>query len=150
MSAFETPAQLIGHDGQELGTSDWLTVDQTRIDGFVEHTGDHQSIHVDVERANEGPFGAPVAHRYLTLSLAPVLLQQIVDVGNVPAAVSYGLNRVRFPAPVLGRGSRIRGHVSLVSATQTADNIKAAFGLDVEIEGGARPALVAEVVVLYS
>lgn len=149
MSQFQTPDDLLSSTGQDLGISDWLTIDQSRIDGFAELTGDRQWIHVDVERAKRGPFGAPIAHGYLTLSLAPVFLQEVVSVSNVGAAVNYGLNKVRFPAPVVV-GSRLRGHVSLLSAARKATGVEAVFGLTVEIDNHTRPALVAEPVVLYS
>jgi acyl dehydratase len=99
-SRFAGPTQLLERAGADLGTSDWLLVDQDRIDAIADVTGDHQWIHVDAERAKAGPVGTTVAHGYLTLALAPVLLQQVVVVDGVNAVVNYGLNRVRFPAPV--------------------------------------------------
>ncbi len=148
-SRFAGPAQLLEHVGADLGTSDWVRVDQDRIDAFAEVTGDHQWIHVDAERAKAGPFGTTVAHGYLTLALAPVLLQQVVVVEGVNAVVNYGLNRVRFPAPV-PVGARLRGRVTLASAAPRGPAIEAAFALTVEIESNPRPACVAELVVLYS
>jgi len=148
-SRFAGPAQLLERVGADLGTSDWVLVDQERIDAFADVTGDHQWIHVDAERAKAGPFGTTVAHGYLTLALAPVLLQQVVVVDGVNAVVNYGLNRVRFPAPV-PVGARLRGHVALAAAVQRGPAIEAAFGLTVEIDGNPRPACVAELVVLYS
>jgi acyl dehydratase len=145
----ETPSTLADHIGEQLGASDWITIDQARINGFADVTEDHQWIHVDVERAAGGPFGTTIAHGYLTLSLAPVILGQVVKIDKVTAGVNYGLNKVRFPAPV-PVGSRVRGHVSLVSAKPRGESIEAAFGLTVEIEGAERPACVAEAVVLYS
>jgi acyl dehydratase len=149
MTHFSAPSDLFGKDGTELGTSDWLVIDQNRINGFADDTDDHQWIHVDVKRAKNGPFGTTIAHGYLTLSLAPAMLQQVVLVDNVQAAVNYGLNRVRFPAPV-PVDSRVRGTVSLVGATQKGAAVEAVFGLTVEIEGSTRPACVAEVVVLFT
>ena len=146
---FANPAQLLERTGKQLGTSDWVAIDQELINGFADITGDHQWIHIDVVRAASGPFGTPVAHGYLTLALAPVLLQQVVTVDGVNAVVNYGLNRVRFPAPV-PVDSRVRGHVTLVSASRRGDAIEAVFGLTVEIDGASRPACVAELVVLYS
>jgi adenylate kinase len=146
---FANPSQLLEQAGKQLGTSDWVLIGQDRIDGFADITGDHQWIHVDVIRAASGPFGTTVAHGYLTLALAPVLLQQVVTVEGVNAVVNYGLNRVRFPAPV-PVGSRVRGHVTLVSASRRGDAVEAVFALTVEIDGGSRPACVAELVVLYS
>ena len=147
-TTFANPSALIGQPG-DLGTSDWIPVEQSRIDGFADATGDHQWIHVDRERAKAGPFGTTIAHGYLTLSLAPVMLAQVVDVANVTAAVNYGLNKVRFPAPV-HVDSRVRGHVSLISAAARKSSVEAVFGLTVEIEGSQRPACVAELVVLYT
>ncbi|HEY4456912.1 MAG TPA: MaoC family dehydratase [Pseudonocardiaceae bacterium] len=149
MLHLENPSTLADHIGEQLGTSDWITIDQARINGFADVTEDHQWIHVDIERANAGPFGTTIAHGYLTLSLAPVILGQVVKIDNINAGVNYGLNKVRFPAPV-PVGSRVRGHVSLVSAKPRGESIEAVFGLTVEIEGTERPACVAEAVVLYS
>jgi acyl dehydratase len=143
------PKQLLDHSGAPLGTSDWLRIDQARINGFADDTDDHQWIHVDAERAKSGPFRTTIAHGYLTLSLAPAMLQQVIVVDDVQAAVNYGLNKVRFPAPV-PVDSRVRGSVTLNSGTQRGDAIEAVFGLTVEIEGGTRPACVAELVVLYT
>lgn len=145
---FASPQALIGQPGP-LGTSDWIAIDQNRINSFAECTGDHQWIHVDVERAKSGPFGTTVAHGMLTLSFAPMFLEQAVQIREVTAAVNYGLNKVRFTAPV-PVDSRLRGHVSLVSATPKGKFVEAVFGLTVEVEGQERPACVAEMVVLYS
>jgi acyl dehydratase len=148
MTTFDYPAVLLESSG-ELGVSDWLTIDQARINGFADTTDDHQWIHVDPDRARCGPFGTTIAHGYLTLSLAPWMLAQVVTVGGVQAAVNYGLNNVRFPAPV-PVDARVRGHVSLVSATSRGAGVEAVFGLTVEIDGTERPACVAELVVLYT
>ncbi|HZC54305.1 MAG TPA: MaoC family dehydratase [Mycobacterium sp.] len=149
MTRFASPADLLDSAGSVLGTSDWLLIDQQRINHFADTTGDHQWIHVNADRANGGPFGATIAHGYLTLSLAPVLLQQVVTVEGARAVVNYGLNKVRFPAPVIV-DSRVRGSATLVSAATRGDAIEAVYGLSVEIEGGTRPACIAELVVLYS
>jgi acyl dehydratase len=133
--------------GRELGTSDWVTVDQSRIDQFAVCTGDHQWIHVDVERAKrEGPFGGPIAHGYLTLSLVAAML---MEVGVIPpdaaTGLNYGLDKVRFLAPVKA-GARVRARVTLVSA-QPQDGRRVLLKLDcrLEIEGEAKPAVIAEV-----
>jgi acyl dehydratase len=149
MVRFDHPKALLDHPAEALGTSDWLQIDQSRINGFADDTDDHQWIHVDTELAKAGPFGTTIAHGYLTLSRAPRMLQDVVAVDNVPAAVNYGLNKVRFPAPV-PVDSRVRGVVSLVSATTRGDSVEAVFGLSVETEGASRPACVAELVVLYT
>jgi len=133
--------------GRELGTSDWVTVDQPRIDQFAACTGDHQWIHVDVERARrEGPFGGPIAHGYLTLSLVAAML---MEVGVIPpdaaTGLNYGLDKVRFLAPVKA-GARVRARVTLISA-QPQDGGRVLLKLDckLEIEGEAKPAVIAEV-----
>lgn len=132
--------------GKELGTSQWVTVDQGRINEFARSTGDHQWIHVDVERAKkESPFGAPVAHGYLTLSL---LADASMNVGVVPkdavAALNYGLDKVRFLAPVKA-GSRLRTHITLTEVKDQAGGRKLVKLLNtIEIEGQAKPALIAE------
>jgi acyl dehydratase len=149
MHRFENPAALAGEAGATLGTSEWITVDQGQVDGFADVTGDHQWIHVDPVRAKEGPFGTTIAHGYLTLAMAPVVLGQVVEVGEVQAAVNYGLNKVRFPSPV-PVGSRVRGHVSLVSATPRGESVEAVFSMTLEVEGSSRPGCVAEMVVLYT
>jgi len=133
--------------GRELGTSDWIVVDQARIGQFADCTGDHQWIHVDVERATrEGPFGGPIAHGYLTLSLVAAMLMEI---GIIPpdasTGLNYGLDKVRFLAPVKA-GARVRARVALISA-QPQDGGRMLLKLDckLEIEGEAKPAVIAEV-----
>jgi len=133
--------------GRELGTSDWVTVDQPRIDQFAACTGDRQWIHVDVERARrEGPFGGPIAHGYLTLSLVAAMLMEIgVIPPDAASGLNYGLDKVRFLAPVKA-GARVRARVALMSA-QPQDGGRVLLKLDckLEIEGEAKPAVIAEV-----
>jgi acyl dehydratase len=129
--------------GQELGVSDWLTVDQARIDAFAHATGDHQWIHVDPVRAAAGPFGATVAHGFLTLSLLPMLFETGFAVADVRMGINYGLNKVRFPAPVRV-GSRLRGRFKLSSFELIEGGAQMVVESTVEIEGGAKPACVAE------
>ncbi|MCP2325303.1 acyl dehydratase [Hamadaea flava] len=131
--------------GSVLGHSDWLTVDQERIDRFAEATGDSQWIHVDPERAAAGPFGTTIAHGYLTLSLLPVLVGPLVRVDGVRMAVNYGLNKVRFPAP-LPVNSRVRAEVKLVEVTDVAGGAQLVSVVTVEREGGDKPVCVAETV----
>jgi acyl dehydratase len=131
---------LVGH---ELGVSDWITVDQGRIDLFAQATGDHQWIHVDVERAKAGPFGAPVAHGFLTLSLLPEMAAHAFDVDDVRMGVNYGLNRVRFPAPVPA-GGRLRGRFKLLSYEPIQGGAQLVVEVTMELEGSAKPACVAE------
>ena len=111
------PADLLGMVGQEIGTGEWHAITQHQVNIFADATHDHQWIHVEPERAAKGPYGGPIAHGYLTLSFCPVFLDDVLKIDAVTAAVNYGVNRVRFPAPV-PVGSRIRGHVRLVSAEQ--------------------------------
>ena len=133
--------------GEHLGHSDWLEIDQKRIDLFAEATGDHQWIHVDPERAKDGPYGKTIAHGYLTLSLLPVLGTQIFSLEGLKMKVNYGSNKVRYPAPVLV-GSRIRAGAEVKSLERTAKGANLVVGYTIEIEGGERPALVAETVVV--
>ncbi len=136
--------------GQALGTSGWHVVDQARIDAFADATGDHQWIHVDPDRAASGPFGTTIAHGFLTLSLAPLLLGEIYAVGGVRMGVNYGLNRVRFPAPVPS-GSRVRGSGELAEVTEVDGGVQLVVRLTVEAEGVAKPVCVADSVVrLYA
>ena len=132
-----------------FGHSTWHQITQEQVNLFAEATGDHQWIHVDPERGRTGPFGTTIAHGYLTLSLAPVFLTEILQVDNVQMALNYGLNKVRFPAPV-PVGSRVRASLQLVSAQERSGGaIEAALQMTCEVEGSERPACVAELVVLY-
>ncbi|MGC0422650.1 MaoC family dehydratase [Embleya sp. AB8] len=143
MRVFENVTEVLAAKGEALGTSDWLTVDQERIDTFAAATGDHQWIHVDVERAKDGPFGTTIAHGYLTLSLIPVLAADLVTVRGVRMGVNYGSDKVRFPAPVPA-GARIRDHAVLVDAVETAQGVRLTVRHTIEIEGVAKPACVAD------
>jgi acyl dehydratase len=137
-----------GLAGQDLGTGDWLQITQERIDAFADATDDHQWIHVDVERAKNGPFGATIAHGFLTLSLLPSLTRGTTRVEGIRMAINYGLNRVRFPAPVRA-GSRIRAKVKNVSVVDVEGGVQVVNEVTVEIEGEAKPACVAEQVARY-
>jgi acyl dehydratase len=145
MKHFPRLADLERLVGQEIGTSDWLTVDQARIDRFAEATGDDQWIHVDPELAATGPFGATVAHGFLTLSLLPVLFRTAFAIDDVRMGVNYGLNKVRFPNPVRV-GSRVRGHFRLVDAAPIDGGLQLTVQATIEIEGESKPACVAETV----
>ncbi len=132
--------------GQHMGYSEWVTVTQEQVDQFAEATGDHQWIHVDPERAKkESPFGGPIAHGYLTLSLVPSLLPQIVDMQGFRMGVNYGTEKVRFPSPV-PVGARVRAGATLAAATPFDGGIQVAIDVTIEIEGGTKPAMVATVV----
>ena len=135
--------------GQRLGPGEWLSIPQERVNGFADATLDHQWIHVDVERARaESPFGGPIAHGYLTLSLLPHLLGQLVDVTGVKATINYGLNRLRYPAPVRV-GSRVRLGVTVAGVEEIRGGLQCQLDCTVEVEGGDKPALVAEVLFRY-
>jgi acyl dehydratase len=142
---FETPRDMPGVVGQTFGPTDWLLVDQARIDLFAEATGDHQWIHVDPERAKTGPFGGTIAHGYLTLSLTNLFLPQLIEVRGISMGINYGLDKVRFPSVVLA-GTRIRGRGELISATEIAGGIQSIIRLSVDVEGGEKPACVAEAI----
>jgi len=131
--------------GQDIGCSDWLTVDQARIDLFAQATGDHQWIHTDPQRAAAGPFGATVAHGYLTLSLVPLMAETAFAIDDVTMAVNYGLNRVRFMAPVKA-GSRLRCHFRLLDHAPLDGGAQLTVQVSIEIDGEAKPACVAETV----
>ncbi|HET7067113.1 MAG TPA: MaoC family dehydratase [Nocardioides sp.] len=139
--------QLAGMTGEDLGTSDWLLIDQERVNAFADATGDHQWIHVDVERAASGPFGGTIAHGYLTLSLIPYLGAQVFSLETPGAKLNYGVNKVRFPSP-LPVGSRIRSHVTMGEVTDLPAGRQLTLRHTIEIDGGAKPACVAETVVL--
>ncbi|MEW2401305.1 MaoC family dehydratase [Streptomyces sp. NPDC046862] len=127
--------------GSDLGASEWIEVTQERIDTFADATGDHQWIHVDPEKAKEGPFGAPIAHGYLTLSLFIPLFTELLDVEGVSTKVNYGLNKVRFPSPVKV-GSKIRLVGKLDSVEDVPGGVQITVDGTIEIEGGAKPAAV--------
>ena len=142
-------SQLGGLVGRELAVSDWLEVAQGRINAFADATGDHQWIHVDPERARtETPFGATIAHGFLTLSLLSALMRDAVRVDGPRMTLNYGLNRVRFVSPVPS-GSRIRARVALAAIDDRGDSIQATWGVTIEREGGDKPAVVAEWIVRY-
>ena len=129
--------------GRQLGSSDWVDITQEQVNRFAEATGDHQWIHVDPERARkESPFGGPIAHGYLTLSLIPSLLPQIIEISGFRMGVNYGTEKVRFPSPV-PVGSRVRAGATLQSATPIDGGIHMEIVVTVEIEGGSKPAMVA-------
>ncbi|MGH9300167.1 MAG: MaoC family dehydratase [Acidimicrobiales bacterium] len=143
---FDGIASLRAKVGEHIGYSDWHVVTQEQVNLFADATGDHQWIHVDPERATkESPFGGPVAHGYLTLSLAPVLLGQIYSVSGVSMGVNYGCNKVRFPAPV-PVGSRLRAGATLQSLEEIPGGAQVVMGITFEVEGSTKPSCVAEAV----
>jgi acyl dehydratase len=142
---FETLADFKAAAGQELGTSEWVTVTQEKINLFADATGDHQWIHVDPDAAAKGPFGKPIAHGYLTLSLLPVFTEQIYSVKSVVMGVNYGANKVRFPHPV-PVDSKVRATATLKETQDIKIGTQAIVSVVVEIEGVEKPACIAEVV----
>jgi acyl dehydratase len=147
MRTFSTFEDLADAIGEELGTSEWMTVDQARVDAFAQCTEDYQWIHVDVERSAKGPFGGTIAHGFLTMSLIPALGAQIYLLDTPGAKLNYGTNKVRFPAP-LRIGSRIRATATLTHVTELATGRQVIVRYVIEIEGEAKPACVAETVAL--
>jgi acyl dehydratase len=147
MRVFHGVEELEQAVGTHLGHSDWHTVTQAQIDTFAEATGDHQWIHVDPERAKDGPFGTTIAHGYLTLSLVPQLVWQVYKVENLAMGVNYGCNKVRFPAPV-PVDSKVRAGVELVSMTPGGGGVQVVSRVTVEIEGAEKPGCVVETVTI--
>ncbi len=147
MRTFTSFDELSDAIGEELGTSDWLPIDQERVDQFADATGDHQWIHVDVDRAASGPFGGTIAHGYLTLSLIPHLGAQVFTLETPGAKLNYGVNKVRFPAPVLV-GSRVRSTVTVRGVTDLPSGKQLVLSHVIEIEDAPKPACIAETVVL--
>ena len=146
---FESLDALKAVTGEVIGTSDWLTVTQERIDTFADATGDHQWIHVDPERAAKGPFGGTIAHGYLTLSLLPTLAAEIYTVENLAFGMNYGADKVRFPAPV-PVDSRLRATATLTSTKEIAIGTQLAFTYVIEREGADKPVCIAEVLYVYA
>jgi acyl dehydratase len=134
--------------GKHLGYSDWVEVTQEQVNLFADATGDHQWIHVDPERAKSGPFGGPIAHGYLTLSLAPMLLSSVLRVEGIAMGVNYGLNKLRFPAPV-PVGSKLRAGATLAAVEDIAGGAQVTLDLVFEVQGQDKPACVAQAVYRY-
>ena len=144
MRTFQNLGELTALVGQDVAVSEWTTITQQQVNLFAEATGDHQWIHIDPERAKNGPFGAPIAHGYLTLSLLPLLFASAMKVENTRMGVNYGLNKVRFitPVPV---GSRVRAHLKLLASDPIpGDGVQQTWEVTVELEGAPKPACVAE------
>jgi acyl dehydratase len=147
-TVLDEPADLVKLVGQRLGTTEWTKITQQQVDLFAEATGDRQWIHTDPERAARGPFRGTIAHGYLTLSLAPVVISEVLQIRELTAALNYGIDKVRFPAPVRV-GSHIRATVTVASAHQKTSGVESVFTVTYEIDGEQRPACVADVIVLY-
>ena len=147
MRTFTTFDQLSEATDEDLGSTDWLEITQERVDAFAEATGDHQWIHVDVERAKEGPFGGTIAHGYLTLSLIPYFTPQLFELATPGAKLNYGVNKVRFPNPVKV-GSKIRASARIAQVSDVPAGKQLVTRYTIEIDGEDKPACVAETVVL--
>jgi acyl dehydratase len=148
MTTFASLEDLAAAVGTELGSSDWHLIDQKRVDLFAEATGDHQWIHVDPERAKDGPFGTTIAHGYLTLSLIPVLAKECYSVEGVRMAVNYGSDKVRFPAPV-PVGSSVRATAELVSADEVSGGLQVVVRFTIAGQGGGKPYCVADTITRF-
>jgi acyl dehydratase len=149
-AVFATPQDLLGDGvvGTALGPSSWLDIDQERIQAFADATGDQQWIHTDPARAATGPFGATIAHGYLTLSLLPTLTDELVRVEGISAAINYGADKLRFVQPVVV-GSRVRAVGEITSADAGSQGVKLGYRVTVEIDGSERPALVVDTITLF-
>jgi acyl dehydratase len=144
-----TPKELLDLGGAELGSSSWVEITQDQVNRFADATGDHQWIHVDPQRAKAGPYGGTIVHGYLTLALAPVFMAEVLQIQNYVAVLNYGVNRVRFPAP-LPVGAPVRGAITLMTAREREPgNVEATFAIRYETGGTDRPPCVAETVYLY-
>jgi acyl dehydratase len=139
---------LHNHVGERLGASAWHEVTQEQVSMFADATGDHQWIHLDQERAAAGPFGGTIAHGFLTLSLAPMLVNEVFEVADAGVTINYGLNRVRFPAP-LPVGSRVRADVTCAAVEEVPGGLQATVAVTFEREGGTKPVCVAELLLRY-
>ena len=145
---YQSPRDLIGQEGTQLGPTDWLAIEQDRVNGFADVTGDHQWIHVDVERAKAGPFGGTIAHGYLTMSLVNFFLPDLIEVRGFSHAVNVGADRLRFLSPVKV-GSRIRGVGEIVLVEEVKGAIQSVVRVTVEIEGSDKPACVVDTISRY-
>lgn len=149
-TVFKSAAVLEQAVGQSLGATEWLTIEQSRVDTFAEATGDHQWIHVDPQRAKTGPFGGTIAHGYLTLSLVNYFLPQLMTVENLQMGVNYGCDRVRFPAPVRV-GARVRGSGEITQVETLANGaVQVVVRVTVEVEGSERPGCVVDTISRYT
>jgi acyl dehydratase len=145
---FASPQALLDAVGTDLGTTDWVTITQEQINQFAEATLDNQWIHVDTERAKAGPFGAPIAHGYLTMSLAAYFGGQLIRVSGISMGINYGADKVRFPAPV-PVGSRLRGRGEILDAKEVPGGVQTTVRITIEREGGDKPAAVVDAISRY-
>jgi acyl dehydratase len=147
-TVFGSTQDLLGATGRDLGTTDWITISQARINQFADATEDHQWIHVDEERAKAGPFGGTIGHGYLTLSLCAYFLGQLATVSGISMGINYGIDKARFIAPVPA-GAKVRGRGEVVSVTEVAGGVQAVVRITVELEGSEKPAAVVDTVSRY-
>jgi acyl dehydratase len=147
-TVYQSPRELVGQEGTKFGPSGWIAVEQDRVNGFADVTGDHQWIHVDAERAKDGPFGATIAHGYLTMSLVNLFLPELVEVRGFSHAVNIGADRLRFLSPVKV-GSRIRATGEVISVEDVKGAIQAVVRVVIEIEGSEKPALSVDTISRY-
>ena len=147
-TTFGSPKDLLDAVGTDVGVTDWITITQDQIDKFAEATLDNQWIHVDIERARAGPFGAPIAHGYLTLSLASHFLSRLVVVHGIAMGINYGVDKARFPSPV-PVGSKLRGRGEIIDAKEVPGGVQATIRITVEREGGDKPAAIIDTVSRY-
>jgi acyl dehydratase len=145
---FANPQALLGAVGTDLGTTDWVSITQNQINQFAEATLDNQWIHVDTERAKAGPFGGPIAHGYLTMSLAAHFGAQLIRVGGISMGINYGADKVRFPSPV-PVGSKLRARGELIDAKEVPGGVQTTVRLTIEREGGDKPAAVVDAISRY-
>ena len=148
LTVIDAPGNLMGQEGLKIGPSDWMDMTQERVNIFAEATGDHQWIHVDVERSKKGPFGAPIAHGYLTLSLAAKLMPEILEIKGMKMGINYGTEKVRFLNPVKV-GSRIRGHGEFLEIKEVTGGYQSTLRVTIEIEGEEKPACVVDTISRY-
>lgn len=148
LTVIDAPGNLMGQEGLKIGPSDWMDMTQERVNTFAEATGDHQWIHVDVERSKKGPFGAPIAHGYLTLSLAAKLMPEILEIKGMKMGINYGTEKVRFLNPVKV-GSRIRGHGEFLEIKEVTGGYQSTLRVTIEIEGEEKPACVVDTISRY-
>jgi acyl dehydratase len=148
MVTFDKPEALLDAAGTDLGVTDWVTITQEQIDKFAEATLDNQWIHCDAERAKAGPFGAPIAHGYLTMSLASHFLAQLARVEGISMGINYGANKVRFPSPVKV-DTRVRGRGEILEAAEVPGGVQAVTRITIEAEGSEKPAAVVDTVSRY-
>jgi acyl dehydratase len=147
-TTFDSPKALLDAMGTKLGPTDWITITQDQINAFADATLDNQWIHVDTERAKAGPFGAPIAHGYLTMSLASHFLAEMIRVSNISMGINYGVDKVRFPSPV-PVGSKLRGTGELVDAKEVPGGVQATIRITIEREGGDKPAAIVDAIARY-